>query len=520
MAPLLFLLELAPPTTNFRIFYNPSFPNGLANAIQFRNRVENDFWQLTEWFGGNNAFGPSNRVTVNLTYQGGSGSDNAGYRSDGSTALNLNGAPNASPVDDVIRMHFVAEFSEVLMSYNNQHGPATWDRGKSHGEGLSQFCAYMMAPAGYKAFYGPQFENIWLKSTHPDWVSNTEGTDTNPLSFACALLFLFYLHSQKGFDVPTIIRNGGSNLAETYTKLTGRADAFVPFDTLISAFFPFSERTAVLDVVNPFPLNEIYGRWVVVDADEQNDGPAATILHNHKKVQPFFTCPEKDYQYDVNGQALQLQVTAKTIGFGAAGFSWRINGMAITGYDETIVVPIHLTEKDPLFPTGQSQRDTTMSIHFNITAKTNTTCVATISLGVPYGKYSLDITVEAVETYANFPAETGDNFEAIDNSRVVWEQAYYDDKAACEKGFMDIVRRYVRANPVILRVFNQPDPPPEWKQAINVLQQLGAAFRQLEQEPEKTRHAAEQLLSDRLGLSVESLRGMASVGARLEPKQI
>ena len=119
-------VELTPPTQNFRIFYDPSLTNALANAQQFARTVESDFQTLRRWFLIHDGFGPNNRTTVNLIYKDGSGSNNQGYHDDGSTTLNLNGAPFGTPVADIIRMHFVAEFSEVLMDYNNedteQHG--------------------------------------------------------------------------------------------------------------------------------------------------------------------------------------------------------------------------------------------------------------------------------------------------------------------------------------------------------------------------------------------------------------
>jgi hypothetical protein len=222
-------VELTPPTQNFRIFYDPSLTNALANAMQFARTVEADFQTLTRWFVVADGFGPNNRVTVNLIYKDGSGSNNRGYHDDGSITLNLNGAPSLTPIAQIIRMHFVAEFSEVLMDYNNQHGPTTWRAGSSHGEGLSQFCAYMMAPAGYNSFYGPRFENTWLQS--PDrhnWVDDTEPTDGDVYSYGCALLYLFYLHSQLGYSTESIIHNGADTLAGTYNKLTGRNDAFDP----------------------------------------------------------------------------------------------------------------------------------------------------------------------------------------------------------------------------------------------------------------------------------------------------
>src|ERR1700674_4073363 len=160
-------VELTPPTQNFRIFYDPSLTNALANAAKFARTVEADFQTLTRWFAINDGFGPNNRVTVNLIYKDGAGSNNRGYHDDSSTALNLNGAPFGTPVAQIIRMHFVAEFSEVLMDYNNQHGPTTWLAGSSHGEGLSQFCAYMMAPAGYNSFLWAQFREHMAADGRP-----------------------------------------------------------------------------------------------------------------------------------------------------------------------------------------------------------------------------------------------------------------------------------------------------------------------------------------------------------------
>jgi hypothetical protein len=77
-------VELTPPTQNFRIFYDPTQTNALANALQFARTVEADFQTLTRWFVIADGFGPNNRVTVNLIYQGNASSNNHGYHGDGS----------------------------------------------------------------------------------------------------------------------------------------------------------------------------------------------------------------------------------------------------------------------------------------------------------------------------------------------------------------------------------------------------------------------------------------------------
>jgi len=48
----------------------------------------------------------------------------------------------------------------------------------------------------------------WLSTNRFDWVNTTEPTDTNPVSFGCALAFIFYLNTQLGFTISQIIAAG------------------------------------------------------------------------------------------------------------------------------------------------------------------------------------------------------------------------------------------------------------------------------------------------------------------------
>ena len=504
-------VELTPPTQNFRIFYDPSLTNALANAMQFARTVEADFQTLTRWFAINDGFGPNNRVTVNLIYKDNSGSNNRGYHGDGSTALNLNGAPSVTPIAQIIRMHFVAEFSEVLMDYNNQHGPTTWLAGSSHGEGLSQFCAYMMAPAGYNSFYGPGFENTWLQTPNrPNWVDTTEPTDGDVYSYGCALLYLFYLHTQLSHSTESIIQNGADTLAGTYNKLTGRNDAFGPFSSLLGRLYPHGERDAYLQVVDPFPLIEGLGRRVDIDGTQNDLGGRVFISHGHAVTRPFFSCPEKDYKFDIYGQPYQLALSAKTRGFASAGFTWYLNGLVMTGTSGSVTVPIRLTEKNPNVPGGVTTRDTQIVVGWQIVSKDMRTSNIVLTAQEPFGKYELNIEAHATETFNLVPpSAVGSDIRFINSSAVQWEAQYYIDEADCSRAFFDIAHRYVRGHQYLNLVLTLPDPPEQYDAALRTLRNLARELESLQHAPAEVQRGIDQFLRARLGVSAGALRNLA-----------
>jgi hypothetical protein len=515
-------IELTPPTQNFRIFYDPSLPNALANVLQFARSVEFDFQTLTNWFGVTDGFGPNNRTNVNLIYQGNHGSDNHGYHGDGSTTLNLNGAPSvaATAIADTIRMHFVAEFSEVLMDYNNQHGPTTWVAGQSHGEGLSLYCAYTLAPNGYNAFYGPGFENNWLSSNRVsnDWVNNTEQTDKDSLSYGCALLYLFYLQSQLDFSTVQIIQNGGSTLAQTYNKLAGAGDAFNPFRSLLDQFYPPGQAGGqYLQVVNPFPLLTAVGRRVDITATNNDVGNPVLVAIGDAVMKPFFNCPEKDYKFGIWGQPYQLSIAAKTHGFGSASFNWYLNGLVMTGNAGTITVPISLTEQNPNAVGGGSSRDTTIQINWQITAQGNTNSTMLLSCQGPFGIYDLNVRVDATEVFATgAPGATNTDFEIISDAQVKWEAQYYKDRAACEKPFIDVASRYVRYHPYLNLLLVAPDPPEQYQRAVQFLKNIARELESLKDTPAEVHKGIDKVLRSQLGVSSAALHALLTHKEQLE----
>ena len=83
-----------------------------------------------------------------------------------------------------------------------------WNAGDSIGEGLSQYCGIERFRAGHYIYYG-SWVNQWLnKQPRQDWVTSTDGTDKNPVSYELSLAFLYYLNVQLKFSINQILAAG------------------------------------------------------------------------------------------------------------------------------------------------------------------------------------------------------------------------------------------------------------------------------------------------------------------------
>ena len=142
-----------------------------------------------------------------------------------------------------------AEVDEVFMAAQN----AGWNCSASAGEGLSRVLATELHPASLGQF---ATASIWLNSSRPDWVSQTEGTDRDHVSIGCATLFINYLRHQLRFTLPQIVQAGGTTLQQTYERLTGSTNAFGPFAALLAAYFPPGIPVNLVGD-NPFPILKV-----------------------------------------------------------------------------------------------------------------------------------------------------------------------------------------------------------------------------------------------------------------------
>lgn len=249
-------------TTNFLVQYDDTIANSDKRAQALLAVVESEYTAMAGWFNiPATAFGTGDRITVNINKAENSGAVNYGYSSGGGSNMSLDtqtSNANDAGAAEIIKMLFMAEFVEIFMSYNDQKIASTyWQAGDSSGEGLSQYCTIERFKTGHYSYYGSWIAK-WLDSpsTRQDWVSSTEGTDGNSVSFGCALLFIYYLNKQLGFSINQILAAYNSNLKSVYNTLTGDAgNPFPFFKRLMDNAYPVSPASLPATTPDdPFPL--------------------------------------------------------------------------------------------------------------------------------------------------------------------------------------------------------------------------------------------------------------------------
>jgi hypothetical protein len=293
-------------TTNFQLDSSDSFWGGLsaaqqtnvaANANYLNGQVEGAFTTTTGWFGTDTSkFGTSHRQEVVFDLADGKGAYNNGYNSQIHIDAQSNNATNTA--GPIVAMLWMAEWSEILMSLTSN-----WHAGDSSGEGLSQYSAMQLFQAGHNAYYnagGNQiFVQNWLNgdgttnastatpnAARSDWVNHTfTGADVgskhvngdgDPVSFGCALGFLYYLTVQLGFSINEVIASYSGNLASCYHTVTGdQGDPFPGFTGILAQVFPSGQRATLTGANpdNPFPIAQVqfYAQKNTFGKDETQD---------------------------------------------------------------------------------------------------------------------------------------------------------------------------------------------------------------------------------------------------------
>ena len=229
-------------TDHFTVFYDPgSLGNaGPALADGVLQNCEADYAKLVGFFGA--AAAPRN---LNVIIAGGIGG--AYHYGCSATDLFCDGITSPAPDVDHTRMLVIAELVEVFEALQ----AAGWDCGASNDEGLSRVLATELYPDALNGFATAA---VWLDTAdRPDFVNNTDPTDTNFVSTGCAVLFLNWLRYQLNFQWSDTVAAGALTLGQTYTKLTGRNDAFEQFSPLLQRAYPIGNPSG-LSTDNPFPL--------------------------------------------------------------------------------------------------------------------------------------------------------------------------------------------------------------------------------------------------------------------------
>jgi len=184
-----------------------------------------------------------------------------------------------SPADQVtyLRYLLVQEVTEMLMLAQGQgwHPPLGqgYNEGSS-GEGLSRFLGmqFLLATGSdLSVAAGYDVAHFWLNSVlqpvlngfdygpRRNYVDLTLLADNSPgPATGCAVLFLYYLLDQLGFDIPAIVAAGAPTLSGVYANLTGDPDSpFPAFRAFLDRAFPPDTLATVpgLNPDNPWPLD-------------------------------------------------------------------------------------------------------------------------------------------------------------------------------------------------------------------------------------------------------------------------
>lgn len=506
---------IAGETKEFLVtFASESDLDALAYAQAILLTCERDLDQLQAWFRTDYRAGSPHGIWVHVDSAGGGGM-NFGYESDESSRIVVSGTFTRSPPvpnqagirDERACMIFVAELAEILMDFTG-YG---WNRRTSAGEALSTVMGTELHPVGYYASsLGPRV-NAWLNaSPRPDWVSATEGTDKNNISYGCGILFLYYLRYQNGVDYARIITAGGSTLAETYTRIFpgNPSNAFGGFAATLQAHVPVGTAVQV-PRDNIFPLLDPRNRLVTLyeqTPTSADAGPAFGTRVVTRKAGP--RCPPKDYSYETELMRVTDAFKANARGFLKAGFAWRIGGtpLGVHGKQAAATVPVTITDTALDAPGSIAS---TLDIGYIISDGQNQSTLQIRNDTFP-GNLTLDIAVDAVESLMpGDAATTRDLTTALQLFDYRLNSQWGVDVFACNpRPILEIDQSIVEIADWVTVLLNTPDPAPE-----QVLQLAGVLQRYVENLATLTGEQRALVSSIRTTLaSVRSARVAAGLG--------
>ncbi len=479
-----------------------ALPGSKAMATALQAVCETEFSTLAGWFAITSGFGAADPIHLWVDLARGGGANNRGYQAGGKTTIHVDsqsGSTNAADSAEMVKMVFVNELVEVFMSFNDQKtGTTTWNAADSAGEGLSQLCGIERFPRGHYLYYSSWVDS-WLQSpARADFVTTSEATDGNQVSFGCALLFLYYLKSQLGFSVPKIIQQGGATLEATFANLTGQAGGFAAMSALVNAYFPVASTPLFSTFDDPFPLQDVSRRWVTLQTTS-HDGSPSVVASGHETVSPLgnaILCPERDYSFEVDSVPVTVAVQAETQGFGQAVFAWSVNGVAVN-VGGLITVQAQVQAVDPQNPTTSTS--TTQSVQLDVTVS-NTIDASTLR-ATPVGVSGLIDLTFSVAVHERFvqPADVTSTsaWSDVRTQRVVWEADYYRDAKTCK----DRLRRTLQHFGPFFIWRTLPDPPPDYLRVVRELQVVSKGLQASVAERPATGREAGRLSEAILGLS-------------------
>jgi hypothetical protein len=458
---------------------------GRANAIV--TFCESDLKALEDWFQCDYSRSPYTIWVHVLAGVPGGGAENFGYTDDESAKILISGTyqpasppPNAISIrDDLACMLFVAELAEVLMDFTG-YG---WNRSDSAGEGLSRVAAAELHPLGYYtsgAGNGP-YVNEWLQSKpRPDFVSSSERTDQDRISYGCAALFINYLVYQLGHAFRAIVPAGGPSLAETFARVTGEpaANAFGQFAALIEAHLPTGQIPTV-PRDNIFPLRDGSARTIVLNIGQRELSSVQESAELTVRLKAGPECPAKQYTYHVEDVSSEISAEATAHGFVLPAFTWRVNGQVLPiqiGTTEAAPIPITITDSTPA---DDAPVQTILPVTYSITDAGQGSQLTLVNQEFP-GNGDLTVVVSATERLVGNDPPTSRSSDSVMITRTYdMSRIWLADVWGCNSHPVLEMTSAVAAiaNEVIV-LLNSPDPPPEQMIAIGAAaERYGGALR-------------------------------------------
>jgi hypothetical protein len=179
----------------------------------------------------------------------------------------------------LVRYLLVSEVTEMFMRAQADGPPprpgwfGTSNEG-SAGEGLSRFLAGQFLIINGLGVTEPGFAlaNSWMASPRLDFVNAVDPTDAAfDAKTGCAILFIYYLHTQQGFSVEEIVAAAAAELSGVYRNLTRRTeDPFPRFKQLLDRGYPGTTTIPGDNPDNPFPIREVaYVVWKGAETDQR-----------------------------------------------------------------------------------------------------------------------------------------------------------------------------------------------------------------------------------------------------------
>ncbi len=322
-------------TTHYRIQYDDSLTaaNGRDRANALIAVCEADYNLIAGWFGGI-ALTVATPITVNISP--------GPYASAGwGPPIRLTPGDGSSVA--LVRYLLVSEVTEMFMLAQNKGWFGAGNEG-SAGEGLSRFLAGQFLIANGLGVTEPGFAlaNSWMTSPRADYVNNIDPLDHGiDAKTGCAILFIYYLHTQMGFSINSIVAGAASELSGVFKNLTGVAsDPFPAFKKLLDDTYPGTTAIPGANPDNPFPIFD-NSFWQELDTNAASveivaGGNNLYQRHNTGKVWKYVGPPITGWQeLDTNPATIDIAADGNDLyQLHNTGKVWKYVGPPITGWQE------------------------------------------------------------------------------------------------------------------------------------------------------------------------------------------